>query len=957
MNEELKIIIKAVTDSAEKSIKKVSGELDSLGKSAKASSSKVAVALKAIGTTATVAIGAIGALGAAFTALGKRTLEFQREQAKLVTAFQAAGASAETAAQAYDGLYRFLGDSSKATEAAAHLAKITTNQEHLAEWTKISQGIYATFGDSLPIEGLTEAANETIRVGKVTGTMADALNWAGVSEDAFNAKLATTNSLAEREALTRQTLTALYEDAYRIYEKNNAALLAYNESQAQLDRTMSAAGQATLPLMTALNNLGSAFFVALKPAIDAIIPPLAMFIEWMAKAIQTVTSFFGVLTGNNTTVKAFGEIGGAAQGAAQGLGSAQKAAGGMAKAAEDAKKSTQGFDELNIVSSGASGSSGSGSSGAPGGSGYGSGGSGLLDPATFGAEVQETESKAGGLANKIKEIFGKVAEVFQPTTQAWTGAFDTMVQAWNKAKPDYITGANEILQAFQTLGTFLATDYIPNIFNAFSVNIAPMIGEIFGFIIEEFGKQFAWLGGYVNTLTNDILIPFLDFAKSLFIGIFEAIGGAWDESGGYLLDQLSVYYETLREIFDNFYNSVFKPLWDKILEVLNVVWTDTLQPLIEKVISAVLDISAEILVLYNEVLAPVLEWIMTKILPPVVAVVNSILDVVKILLAYVGTTIGAMIDIIVGIIKFVVGVFTGDWKKAWEGIQKIFGGIWDMIKGYIDYMLDLLGWLVDFVKTVLVSAFKIAWEAIKFQWDSAVKFFKIIWEGIVLVFSVVGEWFSDTFTGAWEGIKDAWSAVGDWFSGVWGKITNAFKSVSSWFKQMFSDAWTNIKNVFSPVASFFGGIWDTIKKTFTSLGTSLGDAIGGAVKKGINNVISMIEKTINTAINMINGALKWINAIPGVNLPMLGTLKLPRLAKGGIVDSATIAMIGEQGKEAIVPLENNTEWIDKLVEKLNVNSGPSKIVLMLDGKELGWANIHSINNITKQTGKLQLALV
>ena len=86
-------------------------------------------------------------------------------------------------------------------------------------------------------------------------------------------------------------------------------------------------------------------------------------------------------------------------------------------------------------------------------------------------------------------------------------------------------------------------------------------------------------------------------------------------------------------------------------------------------------------------------------------------------------------------------------------------------------------------------------------------------------------------------------------------------------------------------------------------------------------------------------------------------VKLPRLAKGGIVDSATIAMVGENGKEAVVPLENNTGWIDKLAERLGANNQPSKIVLNVDGKELGWANIRSINNITKQTGELQLVLV
>jgi SLT domain-containing protein len=93
-------------------------------------------------------------------------------------------------------------------------------------------------------------------------------------------------------------------------------------------------------------------------------------------------------------------------------------------------------------------------------------------------------------------------------------------------------------------------------------------------------------------------------------------------------------------------------------------------------------------------------------------------------------------------------------------------------------------------------------------------------------------------------------------------------------------------------------------------------------------------------------------------LPTISVPQIPKLAKGGIVDEATLAMIGERGKEAVIPLENNTAWMDILAEKLaSRQKGPEKIVLMLDGRELGWANINSINSITRQTGSLQLQLV
>ena len=901
MNEELKIIIKAVTDSAQKGIKEVKDELEKLSKSAQGSSGKVGMAMKGIAKGAAVAVAAVAAVGAALVALGKNTLQFQKEQAKLNAAFQAAGASAGQAAETYQGLYRYLGDSGKATEAANHLAMITTNQKDLAEWTKITQGVYATFGDSLPIEGLTEAANETLRVGKVTGTLADALNWAGVSEDAMNAKLAQTNSLQEREALLRSTLNGLYSEAAEIYERNNGALLAYNESQARLDTTMATAGQVVLPLMTALNNLGSAFFTALTPALETVIPYIATFINWIAKAIQSVLSFFSALTGKSSTVKAVGEIGkgiaGAAQGAQKlgsGMGGAEKAAEGAAKAAEEAKKSTQGFDELNIVSSGNS-ASGSGAGGSGGGASAPGYAGGLLDTATFGTEVEEVEGETNSLADRMKEVFSGLADVFAPSIDAWSGAFDTVKQAWNNAKPDFINGALEIKDGFVTLGKYLGNDFIPNVVNSFSTNLAPVFGDLAGFSLEETAKQFSWFGETFNKAVDDIIIPAADSMKTVLTDTFTIIGGAWDTHGAGLLDSLSGAFENIRGHFDNFYDNVFKPIWDNVLEVFDKVWQDGLKPLVDNFVNSALTIGKELLTLYNVTIAPIVDWIIENILPIVVDVINTIVEKVGDLAIDISNTIDGVITTIKGIVQFIVGVFTLDWEKAWEGIQNIFSGVWQAIEGIA----------------------KTAWDAIQ------------------LVFEPVG-----TF-----------------FKSVWGKITDAFSNVKTWFKDKFKEGWQAVKDVFKDWGSFFSGLWNTIKNTFNSLGDKIGDAIGGAVKTAINGVITTIEKTINTAINLINGAITIINKIPGVSVGKLSKLTLPRLAKGGIVDSATIAMIGEQGKEAVVPLENNTQWMDKLADRLAArNQTPSKIILKVGEKELGWATIGAINGITEQTGGLQLVL-
>ena len=956
--EELKIIIKAVTDDARKEVGKVTKEIKGLSGSAKGVGGKISAVFKGVAVGAAGAVAAVAAVVTALVALGKSSLDAQKEHAKLNAAFIAAGSSAAQASESYNNLFRFLGDSGKATEAAAHLAQITTNQKDLAEWTKISQGIYATFGDSLPIEGLTEAANETIRVGKVTGTLADALNWAGVSEDEFNAKLASTNSHAEREAMLRSTLNGLYENAADVYEENNKALLDYNESQARMDSAMAEAGAAITPLLTAVNNLGATLFTSLKPAIDAIIPPLVTFVNWVAKAVQSVVGFFSALSGKSATVKIKDTVGGAAKSlsnAAQGannlgagMNGAEKAAEGAAKAIEEAKKSTMGFDELNVVSSGKSDSGSSSSTPAyasPSG-GYATGG--LIDSGVFETEITESENLATKFIENIKTVFAQIAEVFDPSIKAWSGAFETVKKSFNNAKPHFVNGAKEIKKGFSTLGNYLFKDFVPNVVNSFSKNLAPVIGDTLGFVVEEGGKHFEWLGEQANTTINDVIIPYFQTWETVASDVFESIGSAWDEHGGGLLEELSVFFETMRGHFENFYNNIFKPIWDKVLEVFNFVWTEGLKPMVDEFIDACLVIGEELLVLYNEFIAPIVDWLMTNIFPIIVNVVNGIIETVGNIVVSISNFIGGIIQAIKGIIQFIVGVFTGDWEKAWEGIKNFFSGICDAIGGIIDAVQAVFQGIIDFIEDIVVAAFEIAWETIKFAWDAAVGFFENIWDGICLAFSAVSDWLTGVFEDAWEGVKGVWDGVSEWFSNVWEGIKDVFKPITDWFGNTFEDAWQAVKDVFCAGGEIFEGIKEGILDGLKSVINHIID--------GINTVIRIPLNGINSALDDLRN-LSFLGISPFTWVPTISIPQIPKLAKGGIVDDATLAMIGEQGREAVVPLENNTGWMDKLAERIAARQNtPSKIVLQIGEKELGWATIDAINGITKQTGGLQLAL-
>lgn len=274
MNEQLKVIITAEVakfkrnvEDAKKTVKKFVKDslkdFDALNEEFQ----KVGdVSKKTLGVMAT----ATAAAATALLALGSSTKEYRQQQAMLKTAFETAGGSAENAKKTYNDLYRVLGDSGQATEAAQHLAKLTTNEKELSEWTKICQGVYATFGESLPIESMTEAVNHSAKLGEVQGSLADALEWSGISVDEFNEQLFWCNSESEREKLIRDTLNGLYGEAAETYEENNAAVLAQNEAQASLNDKLAELGEITEPIMTMLTTLAIDILGQLMPHIQSI---------------------------------------------------------------------------------------------------------------------------------------------------------------------------------------------------------------------------------------------------------------------------------------------------------------------------------------------------------------------------------------------------------------------------------------------------------------------------------------------------------------------------------------------------------------------------------------------------------------------------------------------------------------------------------------------------------------
>lgn len=185
---------------------------------------------------------AVAGMTAAFIALDGATEEYRVAQGKLNAGFQAAGLSADTARKSYRNFYAILGDTDTATEASQLLANMAKNEEEVTKWTRIAAGVHGTFGDSLPIEGLVESANETARTGKVTGVFADALNWVGIMEDDFNAKLEQTTDVSKRNQLIMDTLSKTYDKAADSFYANNQQVVNARRNHATLDEMLAKVG-------------------------------------------------------------------------------------------------------------------------------------------------------------------------------------------------------------------------------------------------------------------------------------------------------------------------------------------------------------------------------------------------------------------------------------------------------------------------------------------------------------------------------------------------------------------------------------------------------------------------------------------------------------------------------------------------------------------------------------------
>lgn len=431
------------------------------------------------------------------------------------------------------------------------------------------------------------------------------------------------------------------------------------------------------------------------------------------------------------------------------------------------------------------------------------------------------------------------------------------------------------------------------------LGVYEIVGKFTNDILYIIAQPFIENKDLIKNALEGLLQPISSVLETIKQGIQDTFSKFWEVYDTYIrpaVENIKDGFSSILETILNVWNENIKPILDEWASRFDLLWKEHLQPMVNNFLEFFGKLINGISTLWNTWMVPIINWIVANVIPVLSPIFETIGNLFMDVFGVISDILNGVWQVLGGLIDFIVGVFTGDWEKAWNGIESIFSGIWTMIKGILEgiwnAIKDIIKGAIDYVKNYI---------------NMVMSGIKSIWENI------------------WNGIKS-------FASNIWNGIKGIFSGVGSWFSNIFQQAYNGITRVFSNIGNFFSGIWQRIKNTFSNLGTSIGNAISNAVKSGINGVISLIERTINRAISSINGGIDLINLIPGVSVRKIGSLNLPRLAQGGYVKANTpqLAMIGDnrhQG-EVVAPEDKLMSLYKKANQEMGLGNNEKVIELL-----------------------------
>ena len=521
------------------------------------------------------------------------------------------------------------------------------------------------------------------------------------------------------------------------------------------------------------------------------------------------------------------------------------------------------------------------------------------------------------LALNWGRVAGSIASIGVTIADNLLGGIDLFLEQNKQSLQDHIVRLFDIsARNAEITGQFAVT--IADIFSVFRSDTAKQItADLIGIFTEsflgiqeiamQFGNDLIYMitqpinenKDLIKETIEGMLEPISSILGTVKQGIQDTFSKFWEVYNTYIapaVENIKNGFSSILETVLTVWNENIKPILDEWATRFDTLWKEHLQPMVNSFLEFIGKLINGLSELWNTWLVPIINWIVENVVPVLSPILETIGNLFMNAFGVISDILNGIWQVLSGLIDFIVGVFTGNWEQAWNGIKEIFSGIWTAISGFFEGI----------------------WNSIKDIVTGAIDTVKSYIEYVLNVISSV-----------WNSI---WTGISNFVSNIWNGIKNIFSGVGSWFTNIFQQAYNGITGVFSSIGSFFSGIWNNIKNTFSNLGTSIGNAISGAVKSGINGVISLIENTINGAIRLINGGINLINMIPGVNIGHVGYLNLPRLAEGGYVKANTpqLAMIGDNRHQGeIVAPEDKLEEIYRKVLKEQGIGNNNKVIELL----------------------------
>ncbi len=590
------------------------------------------------------------------------------------------------------------------------------------------------------------------------------------------------------------------------------------------------------------------------------------------------------------------------------------------------------------------------------------------------------------LAYSLGQNVGSIVSVGITMAQNLVGGMEKYLTQNTERIKQYIISMFDVgTEIFKIIGNFSVA--FADIFSVFGGDTAQQItGNLIGIFAEVgmlISENASKLGRDILNMITKPIIDNKDKIKTTLDGLLKAIEP--------FTSGLLIAVQTVRDAISDIYDNHLKPHFDsianglseilgKLLDGYNTYIVPVLQGLgdrfkeimegpfgetVDKVKDFIGKLIDAVKLLWENVLVPFFSWIASNVYPVLAPIVDFIGNTVLSVFDTIIDVIGNIAESLGGVIDFVVGIFTGDWKKAWEGIKSYFKGTWDTIMDIIsmnwEFIENIVKNGVEFVKSLI----KAAWESIKLHtsiiWNAIDGVISTIWNGIKALTSTVWNAIKTILTGIWNGLKSlvstVFNAIKTAISTVWNGIKTVTSTVWNGIKTTVSNVWNGLKSLASGV---FNGIKETVVKVWNKIKSStsnIWNGIKNAIKTPINAIIGFINgmiegivKGINTmtsALNSISFSVPdWVPGIGGssfgLNIPQITAPKIPALANGAVIppNREFLAVLGDQkhGTNIEAPLATIEDAVENVLKKgVNfggINDVTVKIPVEIDGRVL-----------------------